>query len=110
MGTGHVLAASNTYGFGRLSWDPSQSAESINTEWAQMTFPGHREKTVETVGGILRKSRDIYEGYTSPLGIGFIVFGGGGYKAGAGACAPATPGPGDGPGGEVCPTSPGARR
>ena len=29
--------------------------------------------------------KQVYEGYTSPLGIGFIVFGGGGYKAGHGA-------------------------
>ena len=63
---------------------------------------------VATVGEILQRSRGIYEGYTSPLGIGFIVFGGGNYKAGHGACAPSTPGPGDGPGGEACPTSPGA--
>lgn len=106
--TGHILAASNTYGFARLSWDPRQSAEAINAEWARMTFP-HKpnDGVVETVGKILRKSRDVYEGYTSPLGIGFIVFGGGAYKAGAGACAPATPGPGQGPGGEVCPSSPG---
>eukprot|EP00747_Dinoflagellata_sp_TGD_P124354 gnl/TRDRNA2_/TRDRNA2_173963_c0_seq6.p1 gnl/TRDRNA2_/TRDRNA2_173963_c0~~gnl/TRDRNA2_/TRDRNA2_173963_c0_seq6.p1 ORF type:complete len:534 (+),score=62.60 gnl/TRDRNA2_/TRDRNA2_173963_c0_seq6:52-1653(+) len=82
----------------------------INKEWAQMTFPAESNTVVvETVGRILRKSREVFEGYTSPLGIGFIVFGGGGYKPGHGACAPATPGPGSGPGGEVCPTSPGRR-
>jgi hypothetical protein len=62
------------------------------------------------VGKILNRTREVYEGYTSPLGIGFIVFGGGDYKAGHGACAPATPGPGDGPGGEVCQASPGLAR
>ena len=108
--TGHVLAGSNTYDFGRLAWDPSQSAESINEEWTRMTFPGsvaNVETVTKAVVHILNRSREVYEGYTSPLGIGFIVFGGGAYKAGHGACAPATPGPGDGPGGEVCPTSPG---
>ena len=90
--TGHVLAGSNTYGFGRLSWDPTQSAESINREWAAMTFPlvvplvvppapesppaPSAVDTVDTVTDILQRSRGIYEGYTSPLGIGFIVFGG----------------------------------
>merc|ERR1711904_226659 len=73
-----------------------------------MTFPvKNRKPVVNTVGNILSRSREVYEGYTSPLGIGFIVFGGGDYKAGHGACAPATPGPGDGPAGEICPTSPG---
>ena len=73
-------------------------------------------KVIDTVVDILQRSRDIYEGYTSPLGIGFIVFGGGNYKPGAGACAalingswfPSAPGPGDGPNGEACPSSPGA--
>ena len=98
--TGHVLAGSNTYGFGRLSWDPTQSAEAINREWAAMTFPlvvppapiraplspvpslpslpslSPLHSAVDTVTDILQRSRSIYEGYTSPLGIGFIVFGG----------------------------------
>lgn len=139
--TGHVLAGSNSYGFGRLSWSGGrQTSEEINTEWAQLTFPptaqqprqtaalGRAEltpvdtaaatnhsKVVETVVNILQRSREVYEGYTSPLGIGFIVFGGGAYKPGAGGCAalidgewvPSAPGPGDGPDGEICPTSPG---
>jgi len=121
--TGHVLAGANTYGFGRLAWDPTQAAEDINREWAQMTFPSMPStspersptappdtKVVNTVVKILSRTREVYEGYTSPLGIGFIVFGGGNYKAGHGACAPATPGPGDGPGGQMCPSSPGLLR
>ena len=36
--TGHVLAASNTFGCGRLAWDPTLSASEINREWAAMTF------------------------------------------------------------------------
>ena len=122
--TGHVLAGSNSYGFGRLSWSGGrQTSKEINTEWAQLTFPPtarhaatNHSKVIETVVNILQRSREVYEGYTSPLGIGFIVFGGGAYKPGAGACAalingewlPSAPGPGDGPDGEVCPTSPGA--
>ena len=52
--TGHVLAGSNTYGFARLSWDPTgQTAEDINREWAEMTFPGEIKVTV------LREKRTI---------------------------------------------------
>ena len=36
--TGHILAGANTYGFGRLAWDPTRSSESINRDWAQMVF------------------------------------------------------------------------
>ena len=120
--TGHVLAGSNSFGFGRLAWSGgSLTAEEINTEWAQLTFPAtaavahlgngatSSARVVETVVDILQRSRAIYEGYTSPLGLGFIVFGGGAYKAGHGACVWASPGPGDGPNGEMCPSSPGLR-
>ena len=60
----------------------------------KMTFPGTDVLVAQKVVKILTESRDIYEGYTAPLGIGFIVFGGGDYKPGHGACAPPTPGPG----------------
>ena len=75
--------------------------------WDAGAPASNNARVVETVVDILQRSREVYEGYTSPLGIGFIVFGGGDYKAGAGGCAPATPGPGDGPYGQSCPTSPG---
>jgi len=107
--TGNVFAASNSYGFGRLSWDPTLSAEEINGEWARMTFPQQQELSdvMDVMDDILRKGRLLYEGYTSPLGTGFIVFGG---YAGAGTnCAPVYDG-GLGPYGQECPVSPGRRR
>lgn len=36
--TGHVLAASSSYGCGRLSWDPTVDASEIHSDWAAMTF------------------------------------------------------------------------
>ena len=78
--TGHVLAGSNTYGFGRLSWDPSQTSEEVNREWSKLSFPAKEglkpaESTlvVDTITDILQKSREIYEGYNAPLGI-LILF------------------------------------
>ena len=99
--TGHLLAASNIYGFGRLGWDPTQSADEINLEWAGMTFGGGA--VAETISSkILQPSWEIYEGYTSPMGIGFVVEGG----VAGGWCAPPTKGPGPGPDGAECPKSP----
>lgn len=36
--TGHPMAAANSYGFGRLSWDPDLSARSVTVEWAILTW------------------------------------------------------------------------
>lgn len=70
--TGNVLAAANLYGFGRLAFDMTLSAEEILKEWILQTF-GYDKKVEETILGMLMPSREIYEKYTSPLGIGWMV-------------------------------------
>lgn len=70
--TGNVLAAANLYGFGRLAFDTSLSAEKIAEEFVKMTISVD-EEVVETIVSILLPSREIYEKYTSPLGIGWMV-------------------------------------
>lgn len=70
--TGHDLAAANFYGFGRLSFDTSLSAEDIAEEWIRCTF-GQDEEVLEKILRILMMSWKAYEKYTSPLGIGWMV-------------------------------------
>lgn len=70
--TGHDLVASNLYGFGRLSWDTELSSEQIAKEWIALTFT-HEDKVAKVVLDILMKSWPVYEKYTSPLGIGWMV-------------------------------------
>lgn len=70
--TGHDLAAANLYGFGRLSFDTSLSAERIAGEWIMQTFGGD-EKTLEVVSDMLLSSWHTYEKYTAPLGVGWMV-------------------------------------
>jgi alpha-glucuronidase len=70
--TGHDLVASNLYGFGRLSWDTELSSEQIAKEWTALTFT-HEDKVAKVVLDILMKSWPVYEKYTSPLGIGWMV-------------------------------------
>jgi alpha-glucuronidase len=70
--TGHTLAQANLYGFGRLTWNPDLSAESITDEWIGQTF-GSDELVKELVSKMLLKSWSIYEKYTSPLGVGWMV-------------------------------------
>lgn len=70
--TGHDLAAANLYGFGRLSFDTSLSAEGIVREWLRQTF-GKSPEVEETLLEILMESWHTYEKYTAPLGIGWMV-------------------------------------
>lgn len=70
--TGHTLAQSNLYGFGRLTWNPNLSSGEITDEWVRLTF-GNDLVVVETISQMLLDSWEIYENYTSPLGIGWMV-------------------------------------
>lgn len=70
--TGSDLAAANFYGFGRLAYQTSLSAEEILDEWIPMTLSSD-SVVMETVKKIMLNSRTTYEKYTSPLGIGWMV-------------------------------------
>ncbi len=70
--TGSDLAAANLYGFGRLAFQTSLSAEEILEEWIPQQFSADRE-VIDTIKKILLTSRETYEKYTSPLGIGWMV-------------------------------------
>ena len=70
--TGHDLAAANLYGFGRLAFDNDMPAEEIAEEFITLTF-GDNAKVRRNIKEILMMSREAYENYTSPLGIGWMV-------------------------------------
>ena len=69
--TGHTLAQANLYGYARLAWDPHLGAERITREWITLTF-GRDLKVLDTVSRMLLSSWEIYENYTTPLGIGWM--------------------------------------
>ncbi|WP_438448443.1 alpha-glucuronidase family glycosyl hydrolase [Gorillibacterium sp. sgz5001074] len=70
--TGHLLAQANLYGYGRLIWNPDLSSEEIADEWIRLTF-GDQENVRTIIKMILLSSPAIYESYTAPLGVGFMV-------------------------------------
>ena len=72
--TGHVFAAANAYACGRLAWAPETPSATIDAEWAAMTFPDAPD-AARVAADILDKAWEIYEGYQSPLGIGFQIRG-----------------------------------
>ena len=70
--TGHHLAQANLYGYGRLIWNPELSSEQIVEEWTTLTF-GQDKDVQNTIQEFLLESWSIYESYTSPLGVGWMV-------------------------------------
>ncbi|MFW6599818.1 alpha-glucuronidase family glycosyl hydrolase [Propionibacteriaceae bacterium Y2011] len=74
--TGYQFGAANTYGFGRLVWDPAADPAAIAAEWTKQTF-GWTDEIVDGVDDILLQSWSAFEDYTSPLGMGYLVNPGG---------------------------------
>lgn len=76
--TGHPLAQANLYAFGRLAWEPALDPTAVLQEWIVLTF-GDDPQVGAVVHGILDESWLVYESYTAPLGVGFMVRPGGHY-------------------------------
>ncbi|AOS43573.1 Extracellular xylan exo-alpha-(1-_2)-glucuronosidase precursor [Lacunisphaera limnophila] len=70
--TGHLLAQSNWYAFGRLAWDHQLSSEQIADEWTRQTF-GHDATVVATINKMLLGSRETVVNYSMPLGLTHIM-------------------------------------
>lgn len=70
--TGHPLAAVNFYTFGLLAWDPQVNAENAVRRWCRLTY-GFGPDQEQTLVSSLLSSRQIYEKYTAPLGLGWMV-------------------------------------
>ena len=70
--TGHPLAALNLYAFGRYAWDPDLDPEAVTREWIRLTYVLTPEDE-DALTGILMQSRLVYEKYTSPLGLCWMV-------------------------------------
>ena len=70
--TGHPLAAVNLYTYGLLAWDPAVNAEKAVDEWVRLTY-GFTATDEKKLTGLLLSSRRIYEKYTAPLGLCWMV-------------------------------------
>ena len=69
--THHPFSAANTYGFGRLAWDPALTAETVSADWAAATF-GLNPTVNKVILDILLPSWEAFENYTASLGWGFV--------------------------------------
>ena len=70
--TGHPLAAVNLFTFGHLAWDPSVDAQAAVSSWVHLTY-NFSPKQKQTLVSLLLASRRVYEKYTAPLGLGWMV-------------------------------------
>ena len=67
--TGHPLAQSNWYAFGRMAWNPDLDAKTIANEWVSLTFPSLNGKQHDTVVSMLMRSREAAVDYEMPIGL-----------------------------------------
>lgn len=70
--TGHDLAQANLFAFGRMAWTGKAEPEKTVGLWVKLTY-GLGGAARETLQGMLLSSRDIYEKYTAPLGVCWMV-------------------------------------
>jgi alpha-glucuronidase len=70
--TGSPMNQANWYAFGRLAWDPDESAESIAEEWVRETF-SNDPLVVAPVVGLMMSSRQALVNYMTPLGLVHIM-------------------------------------
>ena len=70
--TGHPFAAVNLYGYGKYAWNPRIDPERVVRRWARLSYalPGAQE---DALVQMLMSSRAIYEKYTAPLGLCWMV-------------------------------------
>ena len=70
--TGHPFAAANLYGFGRYAWNPRVQPEDVLRRWARATYAlPHQQE--DALVKMLLGSAAIYEQYTAPLGLCWMV-------------------------------------
>ena len=70
--TGHPLAAVNLFSFGLLAWNPDVDPEAAVASWCRLTY-GFSPAQEQVLVSLLLSSRRIYEKYTAPLGIGWMI-------------------------------------
>ena len=70
--TGHPFAALNLYAFGQFAWNWNADPQQVIRDWIRLSYAmpvPDEEKLLQ----ILLLSRDVYEQYTAPLGLCWMV-------------------------------------
>ncbi|WP_210259868.1 alpha-glucuronidase family glycosyl hydrolase [Martelella sp. HB161492] len=66
--TGGIFNQANWYAFGRMAWDPDDTARAIAEDWTRMTF-SNEAAFVSTIVDMLMQSHEILVDYMMPFGL-----------------------------------------
>ncbi|MBQ6645781.1 MAG: alpha-glucuronidase, partial [Clostridia bacterium] len=69
---GHPFAMLNLYAFGRYGFDPDSDPEQVIRDWIRLTYKLDAPNE-DRLTQILLRSREVYEKYTAPLGLNWMV-------------------------------------
>jgi len=69
---GSTFNQANWYAYGRLAWNPTQSARDIAADWARMTFSAD-DSVVKPVVDMMMASREAVVDYMTPLGLHHLM-------------------------------------
>jgi len=70
--SGSVFNQANWYVFGRLAWNPDQSARAIADDWARMTFAPD-DAVVAPIVDMMMGSHEAVVDYMTPLGLAHLM-------------------------------------
>jgi len=70
--SGSIFDQANWYAFGRLAWNPGQSARAIAEDWVRMTF-SNDAAFVAPVVDMMMASREAVVDYMTPLGLHHLM-------------------------------------
>ena len=70
--TGHPFAQLNLFAYGLFAWDPMSDPKEVTRQWIHLTF-GFSPRDEDTLAALLLSSRSVYEKYTAPLGLCWMV-------------------------------------
>ena len=70
--TGHPFAAANLFAYGLFAWNPDSDPEAALRQWVKLTY-ALPEDQESKLADMLLQSRAVYENYTAPLGLCWMV-------------------------------------
>lgn len=70
--TGHPFAQLNLFAYGLTAWQPGLPFAEVTEHWARLTY-GLQGEALAALCGLLTRSRAVYELYTAPLGLCWMV-------------------------------------
>ncbi|MBR2942976.1 MAG: alpha-glucuronidase [Clostridia bacterium] len=70
--TGHPFAAVNLFAYGMTAWNPDIDPAALIRMWCRLTYDLNKEQE-DALCALLLGSRGVYEKYTAPLGLCWMV-------------------------------------